>query len=108
MLGTAWGIMTFIKPLINTADQKFVQNLGNLAEIIGAATRKKILNGELISDLFLATGTTNNVEHLLGRAPDGWVIAGKDANADIWELSRDRNFLVLQVDNDVTVSLWVF
>ena len=73
-------------------------------------SNRAILDGQILSDIFLSTGVDNFVEHKLQRKLTGWIIIGKSANADVWEIEslRPQQSLVLQTSANVTVKLWVF
>lgn len=72
-------------------------------------SRVAVLDGVLLKGLSLTT-SFQNVNHGLGRAPAGWIVVGKNANADVWEnpLIRTGLVLVLRSSAAVNVDLWVF
>lgn len=79
---------------------------------ISQLVRTEILDGRLMKEVKLQTGSTNVIEHKLGRAIRGWVLTRKRANATVWD-SQDSNtrqdkFLNLECSADVSVDLWVF
>tara|TARA_R110001583_G_scaffold139366_3_gene291537 strand:- start:1595 stop:1912 length:318 start_codon:yes stop_codon:yes gene_type:complete len=71
-----------------------------------------ILNGKIIKDVNLASGTTAKISHGLGRNLSGWIVVGKNAAQHVYDLqSSNENkdkFLHLTAGGTVTVSLWVF
>ena len=81
----------------------------NVEEIFRIFTSLPICDGLLLEDVALTTGTTNLVSHGLGRVPRMWIVAGKDAFADIKEVSSPDpvTILALQCDANCTVNLWV-
>lgn len=74
-----------------------------LEPIIGAP----LSNHALLTDIILTT-TATPVAHKLGYKPRGWIIAGKNAAQDIYEVSKNKTTLTLQASGTVTVSLVVF
>lgn len=74
-------------------------------------TAVPLLDGVLVEDVALTT-STKSVKHGLGRAPTGWLLVRKTANANVWD-AQDSNAhpeltLDLVASGSVTVSLWVF
>ncbi len=71
---------------------------------------KAILDGQILKDLFLVSGSENLVSHKLGRKLTGWVIIQQDTNANIWATSEklDQYYLVLNTSANCNLSLWVF
>lgn len=83
-----------------------------LGEIFEQILLSEVINGVLLKNIDLTTGQANNVEHKLNRAPLGWTVIRKRADANIWD-AQDDNVLKtktidLRCDADVTVDLWVF
>lgn len=78
--------------------------------IFKALASKQIIDGLFLKDILVSsTGTT--IDHRLGRPLQGWVLAGKDAEQDVWELptTTPSSTLVLRSSSDdVTINLWVF
>ena len=68
-----------------------------------------LLNGVLLTGVELGS-TATQVPHSLGREPQGWIIVNKNADANVWQSSKDlsKAFVTLQASADVTVDLWVF
>jgi hypothetical protein len=72
------------------------------------AQTSPLAGGRSISVSFSAAGQ-QKVQHLFGRAPSGWVVAGKNAAADIWSYAAaDGSFLYLESDAAVSLTLLVF
>lgn len=71
-----------------------------------------IVDGVILKDVALLTGQVNQVSHKLGRNLVGYVVVGKDANANIWDeqgTNKLKNItLNLLTDVNCTVNLWVF
>lgn len=70
------------------------------------------LDSVVVSNITLASGIDNQVEHKLGRPILGWQIIRKDANADVWESSTvntaPSSFVILKASANVTVSFIFF
>ncbi len=84
----------------------------NTRAVLDTVTNKEILDGILLKGLPLVSGSTNEVNHKLGRQPQGWIIVRKRAQADVWDL-QDLNTnpsatLSLACSSDVTIDIWVF
>ena len=89
--------------------QKFQQNVENAIEPI---IRKEIIDGILLKKVCLEPGVANEVKHGLGRAPQGWIVVRKRADARIWDVQDFNNnpskTLSIAVSHSVTVDLWIF
>lgn len=82
----------------------------NVEEVLTPVLNAPIVNGRLLT-VALTAGTTNIIPHQLGREYLGWMDAGKNANAAIWEEAgnpRKNRTLWLQTTADVTMNIWVF
>lgn len=81
-----------------------------LSKVFNAIQKKQILDGRLISDIEIATGTVKEVQHGLQRQPRGWIIVKKNAEATVWETSATLpvRTINLNASADVTISLWIF
>jgi hypothetical protein len=71
-----------------------------------------ILNGELVQDVSLVSGTDQAVSHKLSRKPNGFIVVDKNANADVWQSTTVNNIkdrvLLLRASATVKISLWIF
>lgn len=71
-----------------------------------------LTDGLQLNAVFVSTGGVVLVEHKLGRAPLGYIVVGRDANAQIWDAQATNVFktksLALLSDADVTINLWVY
>lgn len=104
----------FLNPFqkISTATPLVDQVVEKIQVSFDSIFNKEILDGRLIADIALASGSTNHVEHGLQRAVVGYIVVKKSANSTIWdsESSNTRRslFLDLNCSSAVTVTLWVF
>jgi len=82
----------------------------NVRDTLEPLLRRELLDGRLIEDAALTTGTGNDLLHKLGRVPKGWIVVKQNAQADVWENANatPAKVLTLQTSANVTVSLWVF
>jgi predicted Zn-dependent protease with MMP-like domain len=84
----------------------------NVVEAFTNIASVEILNGVLLKQVELVTGQDNNVNHKLGREPQGYIIVRKRANSNIWDSQDTNKFkdltLVLNCSANVTVDLWIF
>lgn len=90
-----------------------LQRLQNNVETFSAPiVNSQIIDGVLIENVELATGSTNIIDHKLGRKPLGYFVVKKNANANIWDSqsTNDRPSLTLELltSATVTVNLWIF
>lgn len=84
----------------------------NVEQAINPIIRKPIVDGILLTNVCLTPEVANAVKHQLGRAPLGWVVVRKRADARIWDL-QDNNpnkskTLMLTCSHEVEIDLWVF
>lgn len=82
----------------------------SLRKLFNALLSKQVIDGRLISGVAITSGAALEVNHGLGHAPRGWVVAGRNANATVWETASDtpNATLVLNASADVTINLWLF
>lgn len=77
-----------------------------------AILAKEILDGVLLTDVALVTGSVNSVPHGLGRVLTGWIPARVRAQSTLWDSQASNgqasSTLALNCSANVTVDLWVF
>lgn len=83
----------------------------NWASQLNPLLRSPLSNGVLLKNVSLASGD-NQVNHLLGRNLQGWIVTRLRANVDIYD-KQDSNVtpqltLTLNASGAVTVDLFVF
>jgi len=94
-------------------DQLLSRFQDNVEQAISELPATQIIQGRLVSNVTLTSGSVNNVEHKLGRKLLGWFPVRVRAQATLWD-SQDSNtnnadkFLSLNTSATVTVDLWVF
>jgi hypothetical protein len=96
---------SFLK--IFTSDKELQRLQDNVSNAISEILRVPVLDGLLLTQTFTASVDTA-IEHKLQREPLGWIVVGKNATSDIWEVSKDQRFLTLRTDQTVTVTFWIF
>ncbi len=110
-MGANTGSLTNLKKigLKDPESQKLQQNVENAIEPI---IRKEIIDGVLLTKVCLDPGISNEVKHGLGRAPLGWMIVRKRADARIWDVQDFNNnpskTLSITCSHAVTVDIWIF
>lgn len=110
-MGVNSGSLTNFKKL-NTKDPQVNKIQENIQNAIEPIILKAILDGVLLKNVCLDPLISNEVVHSLGRAPQGWIIVRKRADARIWDVQDfNRNpsrTLSLTCSHEVEVDLWVF
>lgn len=110
-MGANTGSLTNLKKVgVESAElQKVQQNVENALDPI---IKKVIVDGVHLIKVCLEPGVSNEVKHGLGRAPLGWIVVRKRADARIWDVhDHNRNpskTLSIACSHAVTVDLWVF
>ena len=104
------GLKTFKKISLESVDvSKFQDNVEN---VLKPVLNAQFLNGRLIKNINLTSGSTNIIEHKLERELIGWIITRKTANSNIWDEQSLNTFksknLLLQCSNNVIIDIWVF
>lgn len=95
---------------ITPANQDLQALQTNVAATLDPLLNLELLDGRLISNVALVSGADTLVNHGLGRAPLGWIVAGQDANAVIWETASPapNKVLSLRASATVTANLIIF
>jgi hypothetical protein len=74
---------------------------------LGPLLQSPLLDGVLISGVALTTAPLE-IDHKLGRQPQGWILVSPDAEETVWQVSVDKRTLVLQASGSLTSNLWIF
>ena len=92
-----------------TAPQAYDANMlsDSLATLDQNLDKIEIIKGRHIPGVNITT-TDTLVAHGLGRTPIGWIVVDQDADARIWRVKIDAQYLCLIASANVSVSLWVF
>lgn len=81
----------------------------NVAQAVEGLDRHPMLKGQFLEDVVLSADADGDVvTHGLGEKPRGWEIISINADARVWETSRDARQIVLRASAPCTVSLRVF
>jgi len=104
------GIKDFKK--VANANEETSKLQERLQEYFQPITRCPIIDGTLLTNVSLVTGSVNNVPHLLGRTILGYIIVRNRSQSQIWD-SQDANIfakktLALNTSANTTVDIWVF
>ena len=97
---------------IRSKVQDLVQVQENIEQTFKSVLQVPLLNGRLITDLALVTGSINRVEHKLGRKFIGYLVVRKNAAATIYDSKSsnvaDEGVLLLSTDTNTTIDIWIF
>lgn len=82
----------------------------NVSQALQPLINSALSNGVLLKSVVIDGDT--DVNHKLGRAPQGWIIVRKRANVDVWD-KQDTNLkpkltLLLTSSAAVTIDLWIY
>lgn len=92
-------------------NQELGQLQSNIDDAFTSIQDSPPLRGVLIKGVTLVTGTNNAVDHGMGRAYQGFIISGINANANVWEGGTNpqpTTQIVLQSSANCVVNLWVY
>lgn len=93
---------------INSSDRELMAVQTNVEQTLGPLSRLPILDGTLLTSIAISTSDTQ-VSHKLGRIPQGYMIAGQNADARIWQSSAATDqFITLKASSAVITTIWVF
>jgi hypothetical protein len=82
----------------------------NIMQALQTATANLLDDAVLLSGVSLVAATATLVAHKLGRVPQGFLVAGASASANIWQSpsGAPQTYLKLLTTQDVIVNLIVF
>ena len=97
---------------VDTTDSSMREMQYRLEETLRPVTDSSIVDGRLIEDVSLASGTTSKIAHRLGRSIIGWIVVGKNAAQHVYDENSGKSdlgtYLHLTASGTVTVNVWVF
>lgn len=95
---------------IRTAVRDIQRLQDALSKVFNAIQTKQILDGRLVEDIEIVSGTVTELDHGLQRPVRGWIVVEKNANAVVWtsESEIPNRTLNLNTSANVTISLWIF
>ena len=90
-----------------------VKNLQyRLEETLRPVTGSFIVDGRMIEDIDLASGTTSKIAHKLGRKLVGWIVVSKNAAQHVYDVNSGKTdlnlYIHLTASGTTTVNVWVF
>jgi hypothetical protein len=99
---------SFRKTRVLNADVKNFQDA--VAQIFNQILKKQIIDGVILEDLTITSGTPLSIDHGLNTLIRGWIVIRKNASSNIYESASDTptKTLILNASSNVTISLWVF
>jgi hypothetical protein len=78
------------------------------SSLINPVLDNPIVKGRIVREVALGV-TSVEVNHRLGRTPQGWLIIDSNANETVWRTSPlNQTTLELTASGPVTVSLYIF
>ena len=84
----------------------------HVESVINPVLDSAIIDGVLLEDIALVSGSFTSIEHKLGRKPRGYLVIRKSAAETVYEDVGDYDnrklFIKLRASGSVTVNLWVF
>jgi len=97
---------------VTTTDANVDRLQYRLEETLKPVTDSSIVDGVLIEDIDLASGTSTKIAHKLGRKLRGWIVVGRTAAQHVYDENAGETdldeFLHLTAGGTVTVNVWVF
>ena len=97
---------------IPTRDETLNRVQERVEDALLPVSSAKILDGHILENQSLASGTTSEIAHSLGRNLIGYIVVKRDAAHHVYD-TQDTNdtpdkTLYLTASGTVTVDLWVF
>ena len=84
-------------------------SLAEITEVLADLYDQPILNGHLIEDIEITSGTPYTLNHGLDSVIQGYIVVKRNANATVWDSDdATRQTITLNSSANVTVDLWVF
>ena len=84
----------------------------HIESVINPVLNSAIIDGVILEDIDLVSGSFTDIEHKLGRKPRGYLVIRKSAAETVYEDAGDYDnrklFMKLRASGSVTVNLWVF
>ena len=84
----------------------------HIESVINPILASAIIDGVILEDIDLVSGSFTSIEHKLGRKPRGYLVIRKSAAQTVYEDAGDYDnrklFIKLRASGSVTVNLWVF
>ena len=104
------GLRAFKKVANANEDTSKLQE--RLDEYFAPLTSSVVIDGVLLKNISLGSGSVNEISHKLGRELIGWVVVRQRGNAQVWD-TQDANTLKtktlwLNTSANVSIDLWVF
>ena len=93
---------------LHSEDNVIRQLQDNIEVVISPIIDSAIIDGVLLKNIHLTTGSIDVVSHKLGRTPLGYLIVKRSAESTIWESETNKRSINLNCSANVTVSIWVF
>lgn len=89
-------------------DNSLNQFQDSVGEVVNQLNQNPILNGVLLTGVNVGI-TLTNVNHKLGRKPQGYIVVKQSAYSIIWSGEfTDEVIPLVASPNAITINLWVF
>ena len=98
-------IEKYRKIITNSVEINLIQD--RLARILAQVAEDPITDRQQIT-AYLPAGTATIIYHLLKRQPKGWFLTDKDANANVWRVNWNNEYVTLQSSVNCNVILEIF
>jgi hypothetical protein len=101
-------IPPFRKVQVKEIDVQRLQDA--IANVFNTILKKQIIDGQLINNILITGGSPLSVNHGLGTLPRGFIVVNKNAQSDVWQTisTTPNSTMILNANNTVTISVWVF
>ncbi len=95
---------------IVSSERELNQIQDNISQALRPLLECPLVNGRLIEDIAIVSGTEKIIDHKLNRILRGWIVTRQDASGNVWESASTLPLktLILNSSANITVSLWVF
>ena len=97
---------------LQTKNEELNRVQGNVEVSLNPIIDVPILNGVLVSNVGILSGSDTYISHKLGRRYRGFLEAGKTAEAIIWESGTANNnkerVAILRANVAISASFWFF
>jgi hypothetical protein len=78
----------------------------NIRQVLSPITSNMLLDGKI--DSYKVVSGSNSITHKLGRKPNGYILVGKSGYGDFYHTSMNEDYLVLQANAAITLTLYIF
>lgn len=93
-----------------TKDDNLNRIQKNIEEAFQPLLSNEVIDGNLLENVSLVSGSVNVIKHGLDRKYRGWIVVDKNANANIYSSTSNvpEKTLLLNTTLNCVVSIWIF